>query len=265
MRIDASPPAPLFTCREEADAFASSLGTRLIGTRLVHCESTGSTNDALRRLADAGEPEGLVFSTEHQTSGRGREGRTWHSPPGSGLLFSYLVRPGLPSNSAAWLTAAAALGVASAVREHCGVQASIDWPNDVVAAHGKLGGVLAEAAIRSGRIELAVVGVGLNVNLDVSALPTALARTASSLSHETGRSTDRQELFRRVLLSIDERWAAVLGGRTAELARELESLSANMGRPFERAGFEPGTVEGIDDLGRLVLRTTGGRTVSVGL
>jgi len=264
MRRDASPPATLFSSREDADAFASSLETRLIGKRLLHAESTGSTNNALRKLADAGEAEGLVFSADYQATGRGREGRTWHSPPGSGLLFSYLVRPGLPSNAAAWLTAAAALGVASAVRSRCGVPATIDWPNDIVGARGKLGGVLAEATSRSGKIEVAVVGVGLNVNVDLSTLPEPLARTASSLSHEAGRDIDRRELLRSALVSIDERWTAVVEGRTASLAREMESLSANIGHPFKRPGFEPGTVEGIDDLGRLVLRTAGGRKVAVG-
>src|SRR6202451_4227852 len=129
--------------------------------------STGSTNADLLARAVAGAPEGVVLAAEEQTSGRGRLGRSWVSPPRAALTFSLLVRPDtVPPARRGWLPLLAGVSVASAVRAAAGVDARLKWPNDVLAGPAKLGGILAEAAG-----DAVVVGIGLNVSTEPAELP----------------------------------------------------------------------------------------------
>ncbi len=251
----------LFESQAHADEFAAGLATRFVGLRVVHFDSTPSTNDDIRRLAAGGEPEGTVVVAESQTAGRGRAGRTWHSPAGSGLLFSYLLRPPVAVDMVGWLTGTAALGTAAALREHCRVDAAIEWPNDIVTARGKLGGVLAEAETSPGAIDCAVVGVGLNVNLDADQLPD-IDQTATSVSRETAARCDRAPLFAAILRAIDTRLAMLYDGRAEDLAGELAANCRTVGTRIDRDGAS-GTATGIDTFGRLVVTAGDGSTTAL--
>src|SRR5436190_8723039 len=106
---------------------------------------TGSTNADLLAEARSGAGEGLVLVAEEQTAGRGRMGRRWISAPRSALTFSVLLRPaGVPAALLGWLPLLAGVAIASALRETAGVDASLKWPNDVIAGGAKLAGILAE-------------------------------------------------------------------------------------------------------------------------
>ena len=128
---------------------------------------TGSTNADLLAQAGAGAAEGVVLVAEAQTAARGRLGRRWTSPPRAALTFSVLLRPrGVPPALLGWVPLLAGVAAASAVRAVTGVEATLKWPNDVLADGGKLGGILAE---RSG--PAVVVGIGINVWQDRAGLP----------------------------------------------------------------------------------------------
>jgi BirA family biotin operon repressor/biotin-[acetyl-CoA-carboxylase] ligase len=132
-------------------------------------ESTTSTNDELRRLAQEGAPHGSVVVARHQTAGRGRLGRTWEVPPGSAALLSILIRRPLPANKVPLLC----LGAAVATARAAGDAYRIKWPNDVLAPDGrKVAGILAEAEWGSGGLAWAILGVGVNVSA-APPLPTA--------------------------------------------------------------------------------------------
>jgi len=263
MRREPASARDLFRSAGEADRFAASLGTALVGGRVLYFEAVGSTNDVLKGLACEDAPAGLVAVAEEQTAGRGREGRAWHSPPGAGLYFSYVLRPRLEVALAAWLTGTAALGAAAAIREFTGVEALIEWPNDVVVDGRKLGGVLAESRTSGGAVDFAAVGVGLNVDLDAGELPGDLRAAVTSLAQETGEAVDRRALFAAVLAGIDSRVALLAEGRTAELADEFNALCRSVGLPLERPGAEAGTAEGVDELCRMIVRTSDGRKAVV--
>ncbi len=154
-------------------------------------DALASSNDRARELAAAGAPETAVVAAE-QTAARGRQGRAWHAPPG-GVWLSVLVRPDLPPSDVPVLTLATAVAVTRAARE-AGVDAAIKWPNDVLVGDRKLSGILTE----SGGVEWAVVGVGVNANLDPADLPEG----ATSVRAEGG-DVDRGRFVARLLEELD--------------------------------------------------------------
>jgi BirA family biotin operon repressor/biotin-[acetyl-CoA-carboxylase] ligase len=239
---------------------------------------TGSTNDDMMRLAEDGAPEGLVLVTDHQTSGKGRLGRTWTAPSGSSLLASVLLRP--PAAVAGTVTMAAAVAMTDAVASVAGVTARVKWPNDLVwpgdgtAADRKLAGILAEAAwpaganIAAGWREpspdervVVVVGTGVNVNWP-SSLPADLAETATALNHVAGKDVDRERLLSAYLSGLDRLYTDLVERRDPEIVLgRWREVSATLGRPV-RVDAGGAVVEGeavdVTDDGRLVLATMDG-------
>jgi len=195
------------------------------------CEST-------QELA-RGLPEGGVAACDEQTAGRGRRGRTWHSPPGAGLLFSLALEPRTPPER---LTAFS-LVAAEAVCVVCDPRAMVRWPNDVVIEGRKLAGVLPE--LRDGKL---VLGVGVNVNHTAGGLPQQARVAATSLRIERGGEVDRVELLAELLDELERRYDAFEQGGFEGLGRdELK------GRMVELVGGGRGLCEGVDELGRLMV------------
>ncbi len=144
-----------------------------LGSPWLHLRSCGSTSDEARKLGKAGKPHGTVVTSDEQTSGRGRQGRSWYSPPGDNLYLSLLLRPPLEPRAVPLLTLCAGLAVfetASDVLRECGVSISpllLKWPNDLLAQTPsglrKVSGVLTEMTLASGRCDFVIVGIGVNL------------------------------------------------------------------------------------------------------
>ncbi|MGH3157722.1 MAG: biotin--[acetyl-CoA-carboxylase] ligase, partial [Streptosporangiaceae bacterium] len=164
-------------------------------------DETGSTNaDLLARAAD-GAGEGTVLVAEVQTSGRGRMGRSWLSPPRAALMFSVLLRPAaVPPPRRGWVPLLAGVAVASAVTGLTGLEVGLKWPNDVLIGGAKLAGMLAEQSA-----DAIVVGVGINVSTQRDELPVA---AATSLALEGAASTSRAELLVAVLGEFERLYQA---------------------------------------------------------
>lgn len=235
---------------------SSSESTIGPGWRRIHLDEVGSTNDEARRLASEGAAHGTVVTAEHQTAGRGRQGRSWVVPAGQALTASIVVRGGGPL-----LPLAAAVAVA----ETAGPDARIKWPNDVLLPVGerlgKVAGVLAEGRPAEG---WAVVGIGLNVAVELEALPPEVAATAATLGRSPAeRDAVLDELTRQldVALGLDpatlrERWSARDALRGQQVRWEAPAAGDT----------GSGVAEGIDDDGRLRVRTDDGalRTLDAG-
>lgn len=159
----------------------------------------GSTNDAALALAAAGAPEGTSVLADIQTSGRGRRGRQWFSPAGSGLYVSIVVRPNLQPDVVPIVTLAAGVAVATAIRDVIALPVELKWPNDIVIGRPwrKIGGVLSEAASVGPRLDAVVIGIGVNVR--ASSFPPELASRATSLETELGRDVERAACLIAVL------------------------------------------------------------------
>jgi len=198
-----------------ADEIAHRLDTRVIGRRVTVCAETASTNDLARERLLGGAPEGECVLAEHQTIGRGRQGRRWIAPPRTAVLMSVGLRPPLDAAQGSALTFAASVAVAEAITAAAGVACAIEWPNDITCRDRKVAGILVEgghvrpeALDRPARAAF-VIGVGINANVPLAALPPEIRATATSLAEECGRPVDRVLLARHVLRALDT-WYAVL-------------------------------------------------------
>ena len=168
-------------------------------------DSIDSTSDEAKRLALAGEPHGTVVIANHQTGGRGRLGRSFHSPSGSGIYMSVLLRPDCKITDAMHLTCAAAVAACAAIASVTGVVPKIKWTNDLVFGHRKLGGILTEPyiALTSGQIRYVIVGIGINCNQQIWEFPPDLQDMACSISMVTGKTIDRSLLIAHLIRAFE--------------------------------------------------------------
>jgi BirA family biotin operon repressor/biotin-[acetyl-CoA-carboxylase] ligase len=233
-------------------------------------EQTGSTNADLLTLARDGGEHGLVLVADHQSSGRGRLGRTWSAPPGGALLCSVLLRPppGAVVHGGVWAMALAARAAVRDAAGRAGEAAEIKWPNDVMVGDRKLAGILAEAATapdRAGTIDAIVVGIGLNVGW-VTAPPDVAAR-AVTLEELSGRSIERRALLLSLLCELAPLlalWAAAPDALVARYRAGLGSIG-RMVRVTLPDREEEGEAVDVTAEGALVVMTAGGPvTVSAG-
>ena len=253
--------------RLTADDIKAQLKSNIIGSEILVFEETASTNDVIEQLAKSGAREGVVVFAESQRKGRGRHGRTWVSPRGKGLWFSMLLRPKLPPAATSRITVAASVAVARAIRQGCGVEARIKWPNDVILNGKKLAGILVEtksriAAHETGLGDYLVLGIGMNVNCVAEDFPPEIAKIATSLQIETGRSQDRAALATQVLATLDERYRAALTDFET-IADEWAHLCTSLGKQIivtmGRRRIE-GFAQALDGDGALLLRMDSGHT-----
>lgn len=162
----------------------------------------GSTNDRAKELARRGAPEGSAVISRAQTAGRGRLGRSFHSPEGQGLYLSLILRPNCRPDQLMHLTCAVAVASCDAVEEVTGFRPGIKWINDLVADGKKLGGILTELSISpaTGLVEWAVVGIGINCNQ--STFPPELTDIACSLAQITGKAPEIDALAQALLTHL---------------------------------------------------------------
>lgn len=234
------------------------LKARWLGCQRIELESVGSTNDEAARLARMGAKHGTIVIAERQKSGRGRDGRTWESPPG-GLYMSAVLRPPMPVVDVPPMTLAIGIGLCDAVRT-TGAPAVLKWPNDVLVADRKLAGVLVEAQSQGGKLESVIIGIGVNVDLSGGELPDAVAGTAITLAEAAGTTIDRHAFLERMLAHV-ERWMDryVSNGLEAVIPAWQERMAVGLNARATVDG-EPmtGCVTGLDVDGALLLRDDDG-------
>jgi BirA family biotin operon repressor/biotin-[acetyl-CoA-carboxylase] ligase len=201
-----------------------------IGRRVHWLETTTSTNDVAVHLTEGGAEEGTIVVADTQTSGRGRHGRTWFSPPGAGLYVSIVVRPGASLSNGehpgTLLTLAGGVAVAEAVRAVSGSPAEIKWPNDVLIHGRKLAGILAESAVQGTAFHFVVIGIGLN--LCPAAYPPELAPRVTSIEAETSRAPDRAVMLAEMLAALGERYADLRAGRFDAILSAWRRLASSL-------------------------------------
>ena len=245
---------------------ADQIHTKWAGKTVHFARKTDSTNLWIKRLAKEGAPEGTLALAEFQSAGRGRLGRSWEVPEGTSVMMSILLRPKFEPQYAPMLTLVMGMAVAKAVKKF-GFDVSIKWPNDVVVSHKKICGILTEMGVRDGKIDYAVIGVGINVN--IKEFPEEMADKATSLYLESGKEFDRSQIPGLVMEAFEEYYEKFVA--TCDLSglkEEYESILANYNQPVRVLAKEPyeGVARGITDGGELLVEKTDGTiaTVSAG-
>lgn len=222
------------------------------------------------RAASEGVHEGAIFTADEQTAGRGRGDHSWHSPAGQGLYVSIVLRPQLAPNDVLWLSLIAGLAVHAAIKEVTTIAVDLRWPNDIMLGDKKLGGILTELGTENGRINHAVIGIGLNINQPQ--FPAELSALATSLRIETDREWPREEILSALLRALDREYRALLtsSGATQDVIRRFEQASsyarnARVTVDDHGAAQFSGTTDGLDTRGFLRVQTSDGlRTVMSG-
>ena len=242
---------------------ADQIHTKWAGKTVHFARETDSTNLWIKRLAKEGAPEGTLALAEFQSAGRGRLGRSWEVPEGTSVMMSILLRPKFEPQYAPTLTLVMGMAVAKAVKS-LGFDVSIKWPNDVVVSHKKICGILTEMGVRDGKIDYAVIGVGINVN--IKEFPEEMVDKATSLYLESGKEFDRSQIPGLVMEAFEEyyeKFAATCD--LSGLKEEYESILANYNQPVRVLAKEPyeGVARGITDGGELLVEKTDGTIVAV--
>jgi BirA family biotin operon repressor/biotin-[acetyl-CoA-carboxylase] ligase len=229
-----------------------------------------STNEVAMRLAHAGAEEGTTLLADTQTAGRGRRGRTWFSPVGSGLYVSVILRPGdgradRPSD---WLTSrltmTAGVALADGVRASTGLPVELKWPNDLVVERRKLAGILAEVSVPpspAARHGAAVV-VGIGINVGAADYPPELAATATSIETELGRPIGRAPVLVETLAALAARYEDLRAGRFDAILsawrRHAPSLAGAAIEWDSPGGAMRGRAVDVDEDGALLVRSDSG-------
>jgi BirA family biotin operon repressor/biotin-[acetyl-CoA-carboxylase] ligase len=237
-----------------------NITTTFVGRDILYHYAVPSTMETAKEAAGRGAQEGTIILAEEQTAGRGRLGRSWLSPRG-GISLSIILRPNI--KQLPQLIMIASLAVSRSIEKTCGIKADIKWPNDILIRDRKVCGILVESAIRGQTVDWAIIGIGLNVNLNPADFPD-IAAIATSLSTELGRKVSRLDIITHLLSEIELLYTASRRGKPIykEWRSRLETLGRKVRIEYEGI-FEEGQAEDVDDDGSLLLRRSDGSLATI--
>jgi BirA family biotin operon repressor/biotin-[acetyl-CoA-carboxylase] ligase len=189
------------------DAIRSTLATQALGHRIELRDQINSTNREAVALAHAGVEHGTVVVADSQTEGHGRLSRQWFSPPGINLYCSIVMRKSIDADRLtewlSWLPLMTALAAAESIETVAAIQVAVKWPNDLLIAERKIGGILCESGTAIGFGPFQVIGIGLNVNGGRNDFPEDFRDTATTICHEAGHSLERNRLLAQFLYELE--------------------------------------------------------------
>ena len=239
------------------------LDTKVIGRHMAVCDEIDSTNTEAKRLTSAGAADGTAVIADKQTEGRGRMGRSFESPSGTGIYMSVILRPDFGIECAPLITSAAACAVAEAVEKVCGCSVMIKWVNDIYLNGRKICGILTEASmgLEMKTLDHAVIGIGINVRSVKESFGSELSRIATSIEDETGKKADRNKLCAAVLNELEHYLGMIEDRSFIDEYRKREMLTGNIITANVGGNTIKGQAVGIDDNANLIVKLPDG-TVS---
>ena len=221
------------------------LKTKTMGQTIYFYEETDTTNNRARELALEGAPEGTLVVAEKQTAGRGRRGKVWESPLGTGIWMSLVLRPQIMPAEASVLTLLCGLATAEAIEAETGLSAGIKWPNDILINGKKAVGILTEMDCEMSEVHFVIPGIGINVN--TASFPPEIAEIATSLYLECGKTVSRRRLVHRVLERLEEHYETFLWtGSFAAMLEDYRKHCITLGKEVHVLGREPFFAEALD-------------------
>ncbi|MDO5848795.1 MAG: biotin--[acetyl-CoA-carboxylase] ligase [Methanobrevibacter sp.] len=238
-----------------------NLNTEFIGKNIYIFKEVMSTNTVAKFFAEEDDSDGLVIVSEKQTNAKGRTGKPWESPLG-GVWLSIILTPHITQNKIPIITLATGVAVEKAF-ERLGIKnAEIKWPNDVLINDKKVCGILTEAIAKFNTIERVIVGVGIDVNLNVDELPPEIQEGTISLKSITGKIIDENEVIAIFLEEFEKIYELINESKYEEILKEWRKKSYSIGKTVEvRPPFSKSYdayVVGVDSEGILIVEKTDG-------
>lgn len=236
----------------------SLMHTDWVAKEVLYFDTIDSTNTKAQELAEKGYPSGTLVVADKQDSGKGRRGRSWVSPSGTGIFMTLMIKPDINPNNASMLTLVAALAVAKAITSVTGEEAMIKWPNDIVVNSKKVCGILTEMNAQFDYINNIVVGIGINVHNE--SFPEEISQMASSLMIEAGgKRFHRAQIIAETMLYFEQYYDTFLKTQDlSALVREYDELLVNRNKSVRvldpKEPFD-GKAMGITPKGELIVDT----------
>lgn len=236
----------------------SLMHTEWVAKEVLYFDTIDSTNTKAQELAEKGYPSGTLVVADKQESGKGRRGRSWVSPSGTGIFMTLMIKPDINPNNASMLTLVAALAVAKAITSVTGEEALIKWPNDIVVNGKKVCGILTEMNAQFDYINYIVVGIGINVHNE--SFPEEISQMASSLMIEAGgKRFHRAQIIAETMSYFEQYYDTFLKTQDlSALVREYDELLVNRNKSVRvldpKEPFD-GKAMGITPKGELIVDT----------
>ena len=236
----------------------SLMHTDWVAKEVLYFDTIDSTNIKAQELAEIGYPSGTLVVADKQESGKGRRGRSWVSPSGTGIFMTLMIKPDINPNNASMLTLVAALAVAKAITSVTGEEAMIKWPNDIVVNGKKVCGILTEMNAQFDYINHIVVGIGINVHNE--SFPEEISQMASSLMIEAGgKRFHRAQIIAETMSYFEQYYDTFLKTQDlSALVREYDELLVNRNKSVRvldpKEPFD-GKAMGITPKGELIVDT----------
>ena len=236
----------------------SLMHTDWVAKEVLYFDTIDSTNTKAQELAEKGYPSGTLVVADKQESGKGRRGRSWVSPSGTGIFMTLMIKPDINPNNASMLTLVAALAVAKAITSVTGEEAMIKWPNDIVVNGKKVCGILTEMNAQFDYINHIVVGIGINVHNE--SFPEEISQMASSLMIEAGgKRFHRAQIIAETMSYFEQYYDTFLKTQDlSALVREYDELLVNRNKSVRvldpKEPFD-GKAMGITPKGELIVDT----------
>lgn len=236
----------------------SLMHTEWVAKEVLYFDTIDSTNTKAQELAEKGYQSGTLVVADKQESGKGRRGRSWVSPSGTGIFMTLMIKPDINPNNASMLTLVAALAVAKAITSVTGEKALIKWPNDIVVNGKKVCGILTEMNAQFDYINHIVVGIGINVHNE--SFPEEISQMASSLMIEAGgKRFHRAQIIAETMSYFEQYYDTFLKTQDlSALVREYDKLLVNRNKSVRvldpKEPFD-GKAMGITPKGELIVDT----------
>lgn len=213
------------------EQITSGLVTKQIGHHIHAYDVVETTQRLAHEAAAQGAVEGTIVIADQQKVGKGRMGRPWHSPKGTGIWMSLIIRPDISLASAPQLTLLTAVAMSKAIETLLGnIKVQIKWPNDLFVNGKKICGILTELNAEENRVNYLVIGTGINVNHLMSDFPEELHGIATSLRIESGTALKRAELVQAYCRSFEREYQFYLANGFERIRKEWEDSSYTLGR-----------------------------------
>jgi BirA family biotin operon repressor/biotin-[acetyl-CoA-carboxylase] ligase len=236
------------------------LETEYVGREIHYFQKLSSTNTVAKEQAKKNAKEGTVIIAETQAQGRGRLNRPWFSPKG-GVWLSIILRPEIAAEEAPKITLITSVAVAKTLHQLYGLKTEIKWPNDVLIEAKKVCGILTEASTEEKKANIVIIGIGINANFALEALPNNLRMTATTLKEVLRKNVNIEKLICVLLKEFEECYRLFKQKKVKELLEEWRKMAGFLGRKIEVASFGEnwvGKAVDIDESGALIVELVDG-------